>query len=212
MLDDLNLLNNKGCISFGCNHIYRCFEKTLWRPDYYFFIDFNGLNACMNDEIKYYINNDVKFFFTRVDAEIDKGIIKDKVIFLNQVFSKSEDKIDFSDDCSVQTYMGYSVSYSMIQVAVYMGFKEIYLLGMDHDFPLMKDLDGKTIIEKNKKIHSDILGNYKWSDTVVDLRPSTLAFQSAKKYADEHGIKIYNATRGGKLEVFERVNFDDIFV
>ncbi len=33
---------------------------------------------------------------------------------------------------------------------------------------------------------------------------------AAKNYADSHGIKILNATRGGKLEVFERVNFDEI--
>ena len=32
-----------------------------------------------------------------------------------------------------------------------------------------------------------------------------------KKYADKHGIKIYNATRGGKLEVFPRKNLDDCF-
>ena len=37
------------------------------------------------------------------------------------------------------------------------------------------------------------------------------AYKSAKKYADAHGIKIYNATRGGKLEVFERVDFDTLF-
>ena len=33
---------------------------------------------------------------------------------------------------------------------------------------------------------------------------------AARKYCDEHNVAIYNATRGGKLEVFERVNFDDI--
>ena len=38
-----------------------------------------------------------------------------------------------------------------------------------------------------------------------------LAYQAAREYADRHGIKIYNATRGGKLEVFERVDFDSLF-
>ncbi len=37
------------------------------------------------------------------------------------------------------------------------------------------------------------------------------AYTEAKRYADTHGIKIYNATRGGKLEVFERVDFDSLF-
>lgn len=35
-------------------------------------------------------------------------------------------------------------------------------------------------------------------------------FKVAKKYADEHGINIYNATRGGMLEVFPRVNLEDV--
>lgn len=35
-------------------------------------------------------------------------------------------------------------------------------------------------------------------------------FEAAKRYADSHGIKIYNATRGGNLEVFERVDFDSL--
>ena len=38
----------------------------------------------------------------------------------------------------------------------------------------------------------------------------TRAYISAEKYSREHGFRIFNATRGGKLEVFERVNFDTI--
>ena len=38
------------------------------------------------------------------------------------------------------------------------------------------------------------------------------AYKVAKQYADDHNIKIYNATRGGKLEVFERVDLDDILM
>ena len=38
-----------------------------------------------------------------------------------------------------------------------------------------------------------------------------IAYRKAKKYADAHGVKILNASRGGMLEEFERVNFDDIF-
>ncbi|MES9684331.1 hypothetical protein ABWK22_15810, partial [Gottfriedia acidiceleris] len=34
------------------------------------------------------------------------------------------------------------------------------------------------------------------------------AYKIAKKYADCHNIKIFNATKGGMLEVFERVDLD----
>lgn len=35
-------------------------------------------------------------------------------------------------------------------------------------------------------------------------------YQCAKIEADRLGVKIYNATRGGMLEVFERVDLDEI--
>ncbi len=37
-----------------------------------------------------------------------------------------------------------------------------------------------------------------------------MAYMSLREYAKEHGIRVLNATRGGKLEVFERVNFDKL--
>lgn len=45
---------------------------------------------------------------------------------------------------------------------------------------------------------------------VADVYKITCAYNSAKRYAEEHNIQIYNATRGGKLEVFERKHFDSI--
>ncbi len=38
----------------------------------------------------------------------------------------------------------------------------------------------------------------------------TRAYQKARLYFEDHGGRIVNATRGGKLEVFERVNFDKL--
>ncbi len=37
------------------------------------------------------------------------------------------------------------------------------------------------------------------------------AYKRAKAASVEYGFKIYNATRGGCLEEFERVNFDKLF-
>ena len=39
---------------------------------------------------------------------------------------------------------------------------------------------------------------------------TTYSYITAKKYADTHGIRILNATRGGELEVFDRVNLDEV--
>ena len=51
-------------------------------------------------------------------------------------------------------------------------------------------------------------------DTVVaevaPLYAIRLAFQKAREYCEHKGIMIKNATRGGKLEVFERISLDDV--
>ena len=38
------------------------------------------------------------------------------------------------------------------------------------------------------------------------------AYKVAKKYTERTDVKIYNATRGGMLEVFERVNLDEVIL
>ena len=39
---------------------------------------------------------------------------------------------------------------------------------------------------------------------------TTLAYIAARRYAEKIGVKIYNATRGGKLDVFERIDFEKL--
>ena len=36
-------------------------------------------------------------------------------------------------------------------------------------------------------------------------------YKAAERYSRQHGFRIYNATRGGKVEAFERVDFDSLF-
>lgn len=88
-----------------------------------------------------------------------------------------------------------------------MGFKEIYLLGVDHNYSVEKAPDGRIISHGAKKDHfsdDDKVAN------IPEVFKSALSYEAAEKYAKTHGIKIYNATRGGKLETFERVDFDTI--
>jgi len=40
----------------------------------------------------------------------------------------------FSFDCAEEVFDGSTIAYSVLQLATYMGFKEIYLLGADCDY------------------------------------------------------------------------------
>ena len=105
--------------------------------------------------------------------------------------------------------MGHTVTYAMLQLAVYMGFQKIYLLGIDHQYAT-EYANGKKR-QNNVKNYSSLLADENDVSGFYLIDKTTLAYRAARKYADAHGIEMYNATRGGKLEEFERVDFDSLF-
>ncbi len=212
LIEDLEMIHKYNIISFASNLIFRCYQKTQWRPDYYFFTDGVGIRETFRDpSILSYVSKNCKYMFSRNNGNLQEYSENAKNLLLfKYVFSESQQNFDFSKDCSEKIYIGYSVTYAMIQMAVYMGFRKIYLLGMDHNFSMEKSANGTIVKNEGIENHSKLLGDYAlWG--IPDLMQSTKAYMSAREYTDLHGIKIYNATRGGKLEVFERVNLDLLF-
>ena len=107
--------------------------------------------------------------------------------------------------------MSSTVACTAIQFAVYMGFKKIFLIGIDHSFSTYKNEKGEII--KDDSIKDYFVDEYNKDQTelyIPSLYASTRAFIVMKEYCDSHGIEIFNATRGGKLEVFPRVDFDEV--
>jgi hypothetical protein len=96
-----------------------------------------------------------------------------------------------------------------LPLVFYMGFIEIYLLGCDCDYGLDNDDSYKNAYfyniedDKTDRQTSDYLRRY-WFNNVIS------SYKVAKKAFEGNGRNIYNAGIGGKLDVFERVNFDSI--
>lgn len=114
----------------------------------------------------------------------------------------------FSDDLTKGLYDGATVTYLIIQLAVYMGAKEIFLLGVDHGWK-----------EGAKLSETHFIKDYMTEDDEVPIynrpiyRKDSIekSYEGAELYSRKHDFRIYNATRGGYLEVFERVDFDSLF-
>ncbi|MCM3412430.1 6-hydroxymethylpterin diphosphokinase MptE-like protein [Metabacillus litoralis] len=203
---DLDKLKSE--ITFAFNRIYFMFNKTDWRPTYYCSEDdktiFNSRKEINN------LNLDYKLF--PINFPRDYNIHFDQGMYYILKFGDKQNEPMFSKDIVRGIYWGNTVAYTAIQLAVYMGFKEIYLLGVDHNFSKMINNKGEVIIDKTAKDYFTNEYNSDKEDLYIpNVEVSTKAFKAAKKYADKNNIKIYNATRGGKLEVFERVDFDKIF-
>ena len=203
--DDLEKL--KGEFTFGANRIYEIFDKTEWRPTFYIANDGNFIDETY--DIITNQNLDTYFLEYRnirgkVLPENIIGICREANFAINRWNDKS---IYVSEDMSKCFSDGYSVTFTAIQLAIYMGFSEIYLLGVDFSYSIVRDKRGK--IHKDDTVQNYFNG--KTYDATVQNYESTLfAYQKAEEYCRKHNIKICNATRGGKLEVFERVDLDEM--
>jgi hypothetical protein len=204
-LEDLGKLKSE--VTFAFNRIYYAFDQTEWRPTYYCSED-NKTIFKSKEEINS-LEIETKFF--PVNFPWDYKIHFNNAKYFIFKFGDRNVEPKFSEDIVKGIYWGNTVAYTAIQLAVYMGIKEIYLLGVDHNFSKMVNDKGEIIIDETAKDYFIEKYNTDKDDLYIpNVEVSTRAFSAAKKYADENNIKIYNATRGGKLEVFERVNFDNL--
>ena len=190
--EDLNTISQNHIYSFGVNRIFEIYNNTIWRPDLYIAMDKRFLEEYYNLVLSQEIPN--IFISDCFDCPSKKGFR-----FHNSAPDPYDSSCRFSNDISWIVESGFSIVYVCMQFAAYMGFKTIYLLGVDMNYSTIGAV-GNHFYKLEGRNSTD----FNWSKNIE-------YFHDAKTYADLHGIKIYNATRGGALEVFPRVEFDSLF-
>jgi hypothetical protein len=99
-----------------------------------------------------------------------------------------------------------------MQLAFYLGFEQVILIGVDHSFKT-KGTPNKTVVsEGNDESHFDsrYFGKgFRWQ--LPDLDTSEQAYLRARKNYEKAGRQILDATVGGQLTVFPKVDFDEFF-
>lgn len=99
----------------------------------------------------------------------------------------------------------------MLQMAVHMGFKEIYILGLDHSYVEPKTKQDGALVSEGEVNHFHPeyrKPGEKWHYPVLDRLEHS--YQFAKDYCDSIGVRIYNASRFSKLEAFPRADLDAV--
>jgi len=207
---DLSLL--KGEVTFGVNSIF--LNAHDFHPRYYIVEDVL-VAEDRSREINNYSNPEYKFFGNYLRYAIEDSA---NTIWLNVFFRYDNYKNfpNFSCDALRGVWTGGTVSYLGMQLAYYMGVKELYLVGFDHNYAVPNDVkrDGTRWTSQSSDInhfHPDYFGaGYRWHDPRVDRMEQ--AYLVARRHFEEAGRKVLNATIGGKLEVFERANFDRLLL
>ncbi len=109
-------------------------------------------------------------------------------------------------DISGQPFAPRTVLYSAIQLAVYMGFKEIYLLGADHDYlaDITRTSNHRFYPEKSGISDVAHLAEFNAEKWYLEYYWRWKQYRLMDHYCRAKGTTIYNATEGGMLDVFER--------
>ncbi|MFC1777657.1 6-hydroxymethylpterin diphosphokinase MptE-like protein [Pseudomonadota bacterium] len=212
---DLTLLRNE--VTFGVNAIYLNHQNMGFHPTYYVVEDvFVAEDRC--DEISKYIGPSQKFFgsYLRYTLNGDK-----KTTWMNVIVDYRDYPgfPNFSKNSSRCLWVGGSVTYLCMQLAYFMGFSTVYLIGFDHNYVVPRDAtvsnikpNGFDILSNSEDpnhFHPDYFGKgYRWHDPKVDRMEK--GFLKARQNFEADGRKIYNATKGGRLEAFDRVEYDSL--
>ena len=101
----------------------------------------------------------------------------------------------FSDDILDGVFLGKSVVFTCLQVAYWLGYRKIYLLGVDMNY-------------SGTKTH--FFGNASWvpdQDYEVELAP---LFRSFSEALQKRGVQVFNCSMDSRVEDFEKVEFDKV--
>ena len=107
-----------------------------------------------------------------------------------------------------------SVTIMATYLAIYLGFKKIYLLGCDHDWILHVG-ESKHFYNENEHAfrQHQFTDKDDWGDVAIEAQACANLFNQYKtlrEVATQSGILIANATKSSLLDVFERVSLDKI--
>jgi hypothetical protein len=106
-----------------------------------------------------------------------------------------------------------SVPVMALQVAIYMGFTHIYLLGCDHDWILHLNTSSHFYSEDQHALKRRGYNEWSGDDVESECRNYVLLWQQYKalrSIARSKSIAIMNSTPGGMLDVFPRVPLETV--
>jgi hypothetical protein len=203
--------------SFGLNRIADIFPTTTWRPTFYVNVTLGVSDEDWAASSKVTIDSGVSSFVgigcLPFVVESNNGVMKvPDNVYLVDPFKKGVWKYDITEGVDK---IGSSML-TVMQIAVYMGFNPIYLIGCDCKwvaFDYEEDKDPNHFIDSY------------WSKMLlhntqpIEVTPELAArFSSdsigchaiAKEACDKIGVDVYNATAGGDLEIYPRVDYREV--
>ena len=131
------------------------------------------------------------------------------LIYLDTDFTGPE---IFSDEATRRLFEGFTVTFAAMQLAFFMGFHEVILVGVDHNYVTQGTPNQAVISPGDDPNHfaPNYFGKgFKWQ--LPDLEGSERSYQMARQAYAAAGRRLVDATVGGKLTIFPKVDYNSLF-
>ncbi len=211
---DLDRLHDE--ITFASNKIYLAFDNTAWRPTYYSVID---VLVARNNAEKIRSQK-----LTHIHSAHVRPVLGEdpRFLYLHHLLPipfAGAPAPGFSRDLLCGVYGGHTVIYLQLQLALYMGIREAYLIGVDFSF----DVPGEAVTDSKTELGETVIRSrgevnhfhpdYRKSGetwTMPHLDEQRLAFRRAGQAFEAAGGRLVNASRRTKLDVLPVDDFDRV--
>jgi hypothetical protein len=215
-LNNHDLSKLEGEHVFAVNSFYYKTRETGFRPTFFVVED----DKVMEENYEHFVDYDCpyKFFPTEYRKYIPES---ESTYFFKMNHGYYQDGNPyfgvprFSTNAFDEVFCGQTVTYINLQLAHYLGFTQVYLIGMDFHYVIPEEhrRDGHLILSTTddpNHFHKDYFGAGKtWKDPKLDRVAAN--YRLAKLSFESSGRRVYNATIGGKLEIFDRVDYPSLF-
>ena len=197
---DLSFLKNEYTVA--TNRIYLGFEKFDFIPSYYVCVNPLVISQSINEIMaipspKFLSKSGEKFFKPN-----------SKLHFLDSL-----NQWVFSEDPNKGIFEGWTVTYVCMQLAYYLGFSEIYLIGVDHNYTAEGKPNQEVVANGEDPNHfSPEYFNTGTHWHLPDLDRSEQGYHLANLFLNNHERRIYDATLDGKLSEFPKVDYREVFL
>jgi len=201
---DLSKLKNE--FTFGMNRIYLLFSELGFHTTYF---------VSINDLVIEQFRDDIlalpmpKFLAWRSHGHFPAQLpITQLPTFLYTSYTSPR----FSSDVRGRVWEGATVTNVALQIAFHMGFEKVILIGVDHNFT-SKGEANKTVVSQGDD-PNHFAPNYfgkgaKWQ--LPDLDTSEIGYTLAREAYRKAGREVIDATVGGKLTIFPKVDYSSLF-
>jgi hypothetical protein len=191
---DLGLLASEH--TFGLNRIYLMYEKLGFTPEFHVVVNALVVEQCADDLMRV-----PSPLFTTWPNRHNLAKRAD-VVYLQKVIGPL-----FSLDPGRGIWEGATVTYVAMQLAYFMGFVDVFLVGVDHSFATKGPAHQTVTSTGADANHFDpnYFGKgFRWQ--LPDLETSELAYRLARRAFEADGRRIIDCTVGGQLTVFPKAD------